>query len=275
MSNYLIMDECQGQTNTNIGDKLENFEILQTLGKGGYGFVAKVKSKLNHKLYAMKMIDFSLIKEKTEVDLTLNEMKIIQSLNSPHIIKYYTSFKNDNRLYIIMEYMNNGDLKGYINAHQNMNNPIPEKELWELFYQCLAGLTYIHKNNLIHRDIKPANLFMTDDKAIKIGDFGVSAIKTKNMNFNKKETLMIGTPQYMSPEMFNQSGYGNKIDVYALGVTFHLMCYYELPREIIQVNSPQGLTIDWKDNPPKNNKNYYSNEVNNIIQKMIEKDPNI
>ena len=274
MSNYLIMDECQGQTNTNIGDKLENFEILQTLGKGGYGFVAKVKSKLNHKLYAMKMIDFSLIKEKTEVDLTLNEMKIIQSLNSPHIIKYYTSFKKDNRLYIIMEYMNNGDLKGYINAHQNMNNPIPEKELWELFYQCLAGLTYIHKNNLIHRDIKPANLFMTDDKAIKIGDFGVSAIKTKNMNFNKKETLMIGTPQYMSPEMFNQSGYGNKIDVYALGITFHLMCYYELPREIIQVKGPQGLTIDWKDNPPKNNKNYYSNEVNNIILKMIEKDPN-
>ena len=86
MTNYLILDDFQVQSNQNIGNKLEDFEILQTLGKGGYGFVAKVKSKINHKLYAMKMIDFSLIKDKREVDLSLNEIKIIQSLNSPHII---------------------------------------------------------------------------------------------------------------------------------------------------------------------------------------------
>ena len=216
------------------------------------------------------MIDFSLIKDKREVELSLNEIKIIQSLNSPHIIKYYNSFQIQNRLYIIMEFMNNGDLKGYIDAHKNMNNPIPERELWQLFYQCAAGLTYIHKNNLIHRDIKPANLFMTDDKAIKIGDFGVSATKNKqNMN-----NLMIGTPNYMSPEMFNQSGYGNKVDVYALGVSFHVMCYYDLPRKIVTKEGPKGVTCDWEDIPPTNNINCYSPQVNNIIQKMIEKDQN-
>jgi NIMA (never in mitosis gene a)-related kinase len=270
MTNYLILDDCQVQSTLNIGSKLEDFEILQTLGKGGYGFVAKVKSKINHKLYAMKMIDFSLIKDKTEVNLSLNEIKIIQNLNSPHIIKYYNNFQIQNRLYIIMEFMNNGDLKGYIDAHKNMNNPIPEPELWQLFYQCAAGLTYIHKNNLIHRDIKPANLFMTDDKAIKIGDFGVSATKSKqNMN-----NLMIGTPNYMSPEMFNQSGYGNKVDVYALGVSFHVMCYYDLPRKIVTKEGPKGVTCDWEDIPPTNNINCYSPQVNNIIQKMIEKDQN-
>ena len=276
MSKNLIIDDNDFQlVNENVGNKLEDFEILQTLGKGGYGFVAKVKSKKNHKLYAMKMIDFSLIKDPGEINLSLNEIKIIQSLNSPHIIKYYNSFINQNSLYIIMEYMNNGDLKGYINAHQNMKKPIPEEELWELFYQCAAGLSYIHRNNLIHRDIKPANLFMTENKSIKIGDFGVSAIK-KNKNFgnfqmgNNKETLMIGTPFYMSPEMFTHQGYGNKVDIYALGVTFYEMCFYSYPREFI--NYP--IHFNLRDIPPKFNINYYSNQMVKLIQWMIQREPN-
>ena len=276
MNKHLIIDDFPLQNIPNIGNKLEDFEILQTLGKGGYGFVAKVKSKVDHKLYAMKMIDFSLIKEQKEKELSLNEIQIIQSLNSPHIIKYYTKFSVQNRLYIIMEFMSNGDIKGYINAHQNMNNPISEDELWELFYQCAAGLSYIHRSNLIHRDIKPANLFMTDDKAIKIGDFGISATKNKqNINSNipnSKETLMIGTPNFMAPEMFNKGGYGNKVDVYALGVSFHIMCFYEPPRLI--VIGPDGNSADLKDNPPKYNIGYYSKEINNLIIWMIEKDPN-
>ena len=274
MAKHLIIDDLELGQNQDIGNKLEDFEILQTLGKGGYGFVAKVKSKIDHKLYAMKMIDLNLIKDQTEINLSLNEIKIIQNLNSPHIIKYYKNFSKDKRLYIIMEFMNNGDLKGYINAHQNMNNPIPENELWELFYQSLAGLTYIHKSNLIHRDIKPANLFMTDDKAIKIGDFGISASKSnQNIEGKTKETLMIGTPSYISPEMFNKSGYGNKVDVYALGVTFHIMCFYEPPRKFEEKTGPQGIKLEIVDVPPKNNLNIYSKEVINLIQKMIERDP--
>ena len=266
MSNHLIIDEFKNKEN--IGEKLADFEILQTLGKGGYGFVSKVKSKINHKLYAMKMIDLSLIKDPREINLSLNEIKIIQSLDSPHIIKYYKSFQAANRIYIIMEFMNNGDIKGYLNAHQNMNNPIPENELWQLFYQCISGLCYIHKSGLIHRDIKPANLFMTDDKAIKIGDFGISG------SGKKKDTLMIGTPNYMSPEMFNQTGYTNKVDVYALGVTFHEMCFYELPRKIVEINGPQGKRGEIVDCPPKYNVNYYSKDIINLIYLMIDRDPN-
>ena len=266
MSNHLIIDEFK--VKENIGEKLGDFEILQTLGKGGYGFVSKVKSKINHKLYAMKMIDLSLIKDPREINLSLNEIKIIQSLDSPHIIKYYKSFQAEKRLYIIMEFMNNGDIKGYINAHQNMNNPIPENELWQLFYQCISGLCYIHKSGLIHRDIKPANLFMTDDKAIKIGDFGISG------SGKKKDTLVVGTPNYMSPEMFNQTGYTNKIDVYALGVSFHEMCFYELPRKIVEIPGPYGIRGEIQDFPRRFNINYYSNDIINLINLMIERDPN-
>ena len=87
MENHIIFGLENEKEKENIGNKLDDFEILQTLGKGSYGYVAKVKSKLNNEIYAMKMIDFSLIKDQIEVELSLNEIKIIQSLDSPHIIK--------------------------------------------------------------------------------------------------------------------------------------------------------------------------------------------
>ena len=178
MEKHILLEQ-KFKFKENIGDKLDNFEILQTLGKGSYGYVSKVKSKKNQKIYAMKMIDFSLIKDDQEKQLSKSEIDIIDTLDCPHIIKFYRSFVEGLRYYILMEYINNGDIKGYIAAYQNMKKQIPEKELWEIFFQCMLGLVYIHNKNIIHRDIKPANLFMTDNKTIKIGDFGVSALRKK------------------------------------------------------------------------------------------------
>ena len=275
----IILEKQEQKDDNSIGNNLDDFEILQTLGKGSYGFVAKVKSKINEKLYAMKMIDFSLIQEQAEKDLCLNEIEIIKKLDNPHIIKYYNSFQIDQKFYILMEYMNNGDIKGYIAAHQNMGKPIPEEELWDLFYQCMSGLICIHKNKLIHRDIKPANLFLTDDKTIKIGDFGVSATRNKNTPDNnsnekpEKQTMMIGTPLYMSPEMFNHEKYGSKVDTYALGCSFYEMCYFTPPRiPIPKMNLNFEITTDLQEIPVKNNKDTYSKEMNDLISLMIEKD---
>ena len=277
MENHILLEQQREKVNEFIGNKLDDFEILQTLGKGSYGYVAKVKSKINNKIYAMKMIDFSLIKDQIEIELSLNEIKIIKSLDSPHIIKYYNNFQVDKKMYILMEYINNGDMKGYIAAHQNMGKPIPEEELWEIFYQCMSGLSCIHQNNLIHRDIKPANLFLTDDKTIKIGDFGVSAKRNINQNSptkNGKETMMIGTPLYMSPEMFKHEEYGSKVDIYSLGCTFHEMCYYFVPRIPIPImNAKLEMSTELQDVAPKFNAGFYSQEVTNLIKLMIEKDP--
>ena len=287
MQKHIISGQEAEKDNEFIGNNINDFEILQTLGKGSYGFVAKVKSKKNDKIYAMKMIDFSLIKDQTEKQLSIDEIQIIKSLNSPHIIKFYDSFNIGERYYILMEYINNGDLKGYITAHQNMKTPVPEKELWQIFYQCMSGLSYIHQNNLIHRDIKPANLFLTDDKVIKIGDFGVSAKRKYNQNYRnnldqkkgfQKENLMIGTPLYMSPEIFNHQNYGSKVDVYSMGCTFYELCYFSPPRmpfPVVKfVNNQIQIFTDLKDIEPKFNKNMYSPAINNLLSKMIEKDSN-
>ena len=277
MEKHIFENEILKSQMNDIGDTINDFEILQTLGKGSYGVVSKVKSKKNQKMYAMKMIDLDLVNDDQEITLLKNEIKIIQSLNSPHIVKYYKHFQIGNKLYILMEYINNGDLKGYIQANLGMQKAIEEKEIWELLYQCISGLCYIHQNKLIHRDIKPANLFLTDDKTIKIGDFGVSAErKIGGMNFKpEKETMMIGTPLYMSPEIFAHERYGSKVDVYSLGCTIYELCFFQAPRVPLPgVNSKGEIFTNLKELPPRYNKDIYSNDLLNIINKMIEKDQN-
>ena len=276
MDKYLVIPEInQTTTAQTIGETLDNYEILSTIGKGGYGFVAKVKSKRDHKVYAMKMIDFNKIKDPREKELSMNEIKTIQGLDNPHIIKYHHNFLDQatNKLYIIMEFMSNKDLEGLIKAYMEIGKPIPQEEVLDFFYQCAAGLYYCHRKNLIHRDIKPANLFMTDTKEIKIGDFGISANKKKRGELN---TLTIGTPKYMAPEMFNNTGYDAKIDVYALGCTFHILCYFSLPRDIVIISDMYGQRGEIVDVNKANFKNwdYYDQSIKNLIYQMIDRNPN-
>ena len=145
-----------------------------------------------------------------------------------------------------------------------IGKPIPYEEVLELFYQCAAGLCYCHKKNIIHRDIKPANLFMTDTKDVKIGDFGISAAKKIRGELN---TLTIGTPKYMAPEMFNNTGYDSKIDVYALGCTFHILCF--------NINGVQRGEIVNVNPTCFKNWNFYPQEIKDLIYQMIDRNPQV
>ena len=141
---YIIFDETELYDDNEMGDKLEDFDIQQVLGKGSYGFVAKVRSKKNKKIYAMKQIDLSKIGSKKEVELCKREVILLQRLSHPNINKYYKSFSVNNCLYIIMEFMDNGDLPGFIKAHKKFNNPIREKEALNILLQSMKDLEYIH-----------------------------------------------------------------------------------------------------------------------------------
>ena len=272
---YLIFDESELYDDKEMGNNLEDFEILQILGKGSYGFVAKIRSLKNKKIYAMKQIDLSKVGSDKERQLCKQEISLLEQLNHPNINKYYKTIFKNNCLYIIMEFMDNGDISGFINAHKKFKKPVREEEVWNILLQCMNALSYIHKKKIIHRDIKPANLFMTNDKIIKIGDFGVSAkmesLKTSVKSGENEFTgTIVGTPIFMSPEMLNNDDYDQKTDVYSMGCAIFEICYWQPPRKTLQ--SEFGFIF--KDNPITENKNYYSKQLNDIISLMIEINPN-
>ena len=282
-----------------MGDKVDDFEILQVLGEGSFGFVAKVKSRLNHKIYAMKQIDFSTVKDKKIILLCENETKLLSKLNHSLITKYFKSIREGERLYIIMEFMDNGDLGGLLKASKILKKPIEEEKLFEIFIQSMKSLAYIHKKKLIHRDIKPENLFISIDGTVKLGDFGVSASIVdknkksenyqnkndyKNLNQINKDNLkfsilgeiecnntVVGTPPFMSPEMLNEMQYDLKTDVYSMGVTFFELCFWKFPR-VPGISFEGGIKLI--EVPIENNKDVYSKELINIIYKMLELDKN-
>ena len=287
----LVFSKDEKDENAEMGDKVDDFEILQVLGKGSFGFVAKVKSRLNHKIYAMKQIDFSTIEDKKIIDLCVNETKLLLKLDNSLIIKYYKSIKEGDLLYIIMEFMDNGDLGGVLKAYKTLEKPIKEEKLYDIFIQSMKSLSYIHSKKIVHRDIKPENLFISVDGCVKLGDFGVSASivdkneKNKNLKYlndykknNIKDSVIgdvicgqtvIGTPPFMSPEMIYETQYDFKTDVYSMGISFFELCFWHLPR--VPALSFDG-DIKLVNVPIKNNQNEYSEELINIIYQMIEVD---
>ena len=295
--NYLALENSNYDDPNRIGFKFDDFEILQELGSGAFGTVYKVCSKLNNNIYAMKKLNIRELREENEkaYQLALNETQFLSELtrssNQPNIIKYYKHFVEGDFLYIVIEFIENGDMESFIEAHKEVGQQIPEEELWNIFLQCMKGLTYVHKMGVIHRDIKPANLLMDNNMTIKLGDFGVSAVKInendestqyKNANYNFSKAAdelqyhgtVVGTKPYMAKELIEENEYDQKVDVYAMGVSFFEMCYYHLPKKVKRKRDAYGNIsyVFVKIEKPEDANVHYSNELLNIINLMLEED---
>ena len=198
---FLCIDK--GGEKVNVGSKLEDFQVVRPLGKGNFGAVYLVTSKLTNKLYAMKEIQTSKYKSQEEVNQVEKEIKLLENLRHPHVITYFNSFKQNGNIYIVIEYINGGSLEDLLVKNINQQKRIDEKTLWDLLIQSLSGLLYLHeKRKIIHRDIKPDNLLLDSEGHLKISDFGVSAIKSDEVDdLLKCHGTVAGPIQFMAPEM--------------------------------------------------------------------------
>ena len=147
-------------------------------------------------------------------------------MDHPNVIKYYHSFIEHGALYIIMEYAEGGDLHQLMREKRATESRFKEQELWKYSYEISLGVAYLHENHVLHRDIKSLNIFLTKDKQIKIGDFGVSRI------LSGREVLIstkVGTPLYLSPEQVKQQPYDFKIDIWGIGCCLYHLAQLEPP----------------------------------------------
>ena len=190
------------------GKRLIDYEILQVLSEEyNKNYVSKVRSLNNNNIYSMKKIDLSQCPNVNQGNYIQNIMEKLKKLKNSHIIKYPTYFIENNNLYIIMEYMDNADIIGFIKAHQILNKSIPEDEIWNILLQCLSAMDYLHKQDVGKYGIKLNNIFLNIEQNAKIGVF--REIISDNENFNPKEDIyMLGKFFYV---MMNSQNIDSKV----------------------------------------------------------------
>ena len=142
--NHLIFDQSALYDDSQIGDKITDFEVLRIIGSfNNKNPISKVRCIKNNKIYAMKKIDLDLVENKDEKKLVRNQMERLKTIDHPHLLKYYKTFEGENRyIYLIYEYMNNSDLNSLIKAHSILDKHIKEETIWNILLQCLSGLNY-------------------------------------------------------------------------------------------------------------------------------------
>ena len=259
------MEQIKTKEN-DVGNKLSDFEIIKELGKGSYATVYKVKSHLNSNIYVMKKMELNHLKPRQQQEC-YREVSILRKVSHQHIIKYYSSFLENEVLYIIMEYAELGDLYSLIKHYKRHSKYFDEIDLWRIASDILSGLEYLHSQKIIHRDIKCLNLFITKDRHIKIGDLGVSTITSgmDNLHYTR-----VGTPLYISPELVKQKPYDYKTDIWSFGCSLYHLASLEPPFSggnliVLGNNIVKGV--------PKSLPHQYSNELRAYIDKMLEKKP--
>lgn len=198
-----------------------------------------------------------------------NEISVFKSIHHPNLIQYIESFIHKDKLIIIMEYADGGDLSRVVQKHRESKEYINESTIWKYFIQLFQGLRYIHSKKIIHRDIKCQNIFLTKDNKVKLGDFGISKILKNTFDYCKTS---LGTPYFLSPEICSGKKYNYKTDIWMLGCVLYELATLNKPFEgdNLQVLMINILKKDIKEIPRG-----YSNDLKFLIRELLTKDANL
>lgn len=245
----------------------KNYEIVKQIGEGSYSKVYKAIRLADNAIVAVKIVNITKM-DKIMINSTLNEIRILHSVNNDHVVGYTEAFldASENNLWIVMEYMGGGDLACAIKLAKKENRTFPERVIWVYLIQILRGLVSLNQFKIIHRDIKPANIFLTSDqKTVKLGDMNVSKVVE-----NELTRTQIGTPSYLSPEIWEGKAYDARCDVYSLGCCMYEMGALKLPFE---AKSMDELKQKIRNNIISPLPVPYSEELKKVIFKCLAKNP--
>ena len=205
---------------------MNDFFIEKILGRGSFGSVYLVRRKQDQKIYALKTVTFDKL-NKRDQENSVNEVRILASINHPNVIGYKEAFWDDSgsSLNIVMEYADDGDLESKIIKMRKEGGMFNESLIWSYSIQMIEGLKALHDKKIMHRDIKSANIFLVKDKhQCKIGDMNVSkVIKEKVLR------TQTGTPYYASPEVWRDEPYSYKSDLWSIGCVIYELCALRPP----------------------------------------------
>jgi serine/threonine protein kinase len=199
------------------------YEILNKLGEGAMGVVYRARDAALGRVVALKMLSTELVSDEELHQRFQREAEAIGRLSHPNIVSVYDLGQEGGQLYMAMELLEGEDLKALIEARTQ----IPVADRIRILIQVCAGLAYAHDKGVVHRDIKPANILVTSDGMVKILDFGLARVSTRATI--TKQGIILGTPDYMSPEQASGRPVDKRSDVFSTGSVAYEFLTFEKP----------------------------------------------
>ena len=246
------------------------YEILMELGKGAMGTVYKGRDPKINRLLAIKTIRFSDEFEENQLeeikDRFFSEAELAGKLSHTGIVSIFDVGEDYELTYMAMEFLDGEDLEKYCRK----GSLLPIRKLLDIIAETADALEYAHSNGVIHRDIKPANIMLLKNGRIKVTDFGIA----KSMSSSKTRSgIILGTPNYMSPEQIMGRQIEARSDIFSLGVLFYQLLTGELPFKGENLNSLFYHITQARHPPPSKINPRVIKPCEQIIDKALAKNP--
>jgi serine/threonine protein kinase len=248
------------------------YEMLDDLGEGKFGLVKMGVHKKTKEKVAIKIIKKESMQNSADIELVKSEIDIMKLCRHPNIVRLLDHFENAEYIFIVMEFLQGGDLGDYLNKNKFS---VSEARAASIMFQIASGIYYLHQYGVLHRDLKPENIMLTENSekgVIKIMDFGLSKI----MGPDERVADGFGTLSFVAPEVLIRQPYGKQIDIWSLGVILYYMLSGTLPFDDENDNEEviAKMTVFVEVQFPSKSWAKKTPEVIDIISKCLIKDPN-
>ncbi len=245
----------------------DRYEIIEELGRGGMGKVYRVEDQKIKEEIALKLIKPEIASDEKTISRFKNELRLARKIRHKNICQMFDMGEWQGTHFITMEYISGEDLKSFIRRSKQLSIPAAIA----IAEEVCEGLKEAHKLGVIHRDLKSHNIMIDRDGNSRIMDFGIArTLKGKGIT---DSGVMIGTPEYMSPEQAEGKEVDENTDLYSLGVILYEMVTGQLPFE---GDTPLSIAVKHKTEVPPDPKivnPHISKNLRKLILRCLEKDP--
>ena len=197
-------------------EHLGKYEILETIAAGGQGTVYRARGSESGDVVALKVMHPGHTGEVQYLEALRQEANLASRLDHPNIVKVLDFQVEGGTAYVAMEYV-----PGVLRREMRPGTPLSPGRAVELAIQVSSAIAHAHQHGVVHRDIKPQNVLLTDDGTVKVTDFGIARAMQSSSII--RQTGVMGTPHYMSPEQWQGRAVDGRADVYSLGIVLYEM----------------------------------------------------
>jgi serine/threonine protein kinase len=242
--------------------------VQRMIGRGGMGSVYEVQDVKGNRTLALKILN-QISGEDDSEQRFLREFEMMSKIDHPAILKVYGWGRYQDQVYFVSEFIQGRDLKSEIKRR----GPWPAAEAAKLVATIADALAVAHSMKIVHRDLKPHNIMLANDGSVRLLDFGVARKTGGAMETLTKTGMMVGTPEYMSPEQFGTHRVDERSDLYSLGVVLFELLTGQVP---FGGETPVAIAMKVIQHPsvaPQSVRRDIPEWVDRIVVKCMDKDP--